>query len=298
MTNGEAKNIQAEEVADLSAEERIAKIRRPRWIGYPRAIEILNHMEELLAHPKIHRMPNMLLVGHTNNGKTMLVNRFTMKYPAHDNPRGNGIVVPVLSIQAPPVPDENRFYNLILEKLYAPFKPRDHVSKKQMQVLGTMRRINVGMLVIDEIHHILAGHIEKQRQFLNVIKYMGNELQIPIIGVGTKDAFRAIQTDPQLSNRFEPEVLPKWQLNMDFLKLLASFEKMLPLQKPSRLTETSMAARLLSMSEGTIGELSNLLNKAAIHAIRSKTECITNKVLDEVNWASPSERKKRANLVV
>jgi len=30
----------------------------------------------------------------------------------------------------------------------------------------------------------------------------GNELKIPLVGVGTIDAVRAIQTDPQLANRF------------------------------------------------------------------------------------------------
>jgi hypothetical protein len=56
--------------------------------------------------------------------------------------------------------------------------------------------INVKMLIIDEIHHVFAGPLLKQRHFLNVIKYMGNELQIPIAAAGTHDAFNAIQIDP------------------------------------------------------------------------------------------------------
>ena len=69
------------------------------------------------------------------------------------------------------------------------------------------------MLIIDEIHHILAGNLNRQKGFLNVIKYLGNELEIPVVGVGTRDAYRAIQTDPQLANRFEPAVLPRWELD-------------------------------------------------------------------------------------
>lgn len=56
------------------------------------------------------------------------------------------------------------------------------------------------------------------------MKYMGNELQIPIVGVGIKDAYRAIQTDSQLANRFEPAVLPRWEMDKNFLRLLMSFE--------------------------------------------------------------------------
>ena len=73
-----------------------------------------------------------------------------------------------------------------------------------MKVLHLLRDTQLRVLIIDEIHHILAGHIAKQRHFLNVLKYVGNELKIPLVGVGTIDALRAIQTDPQMVNRFEP----------------------------------------------------------------------------------------------
>ncbi len=53
----------------LSDAERIERIRSPRWIGYPRAKEILAKLEDLLIHPKSHRMPNLLIIGDTNNGK-------------------------------------------------------------------------------------------------------------------------------------------------------------------------------------------------------------------------------------
>jgi hypothetical protein len=36
----------------------------------------------------------------------------------------------------------------------------------------------------------------RQRHFLNVIKYLGSELQIPIVAVGTHGAFNAISNRP------------------------------------------------------------------------------------------------------
>ena len=95
---------------ELSNAERIEKIRSPRWIGYPRAKVVLSKLEDLLVYPRSHRMPNMLVVGDTNNGKTMLVQRFCALHLADNNPSGDGVCVPVLFVQAPPVPDEGRFY--------------------------------------------------------------------------------------------------------------------------------------------------------------------------------------------
>jgi type II secretory pathway predicted ATPase ExeA len=281
----------------LSKAERIERIQSPRWIGYPRAQEVIGKLEDLLVYPKTHRMPNLLIVGETNNGKTMLVNRFKKKHPAIDNPCGDGIVVPVLLIQAPPVPDEGRFYNTILEALFAPYKTNDRVDKKQFQAIKLLRYVGLKILVIDEIHHILAGNMNKQRAFLNVIKYLGNELQIPIVGLGTKDAFRAIQTDPQLANRFESALLPAWKMDETFLRLLISFERMLPLMNESGLHDVSLATKIYSMSEGCLGEISTLLTQAAVRAVKTGKERIDAKLLDSLNWVSPSNRKRQIDRI-
>lgn len=278
---------------ELPLAERIERIRSPRWIGYSRAQEILTKLEELYSHPPSHRMPNMLLVGDTNNGKTMLIRRFCSKHEASDNPGADAVSVPVLYVQAPPTPDESRFYSAILNLLFAPYRQRDRLEKKQDMVITLLRQVGMRVLVIDEIQHILAGSMHKQRTFLNVIKYLGNELQVPIVAVGTLDAFRAVQSDPQLANRFEPLPLPRWDLNEEFLRLLVSFERMLPLREPSVLPTPALAAKLLSMSDGLIGELAQILTSAAIHAVKSGKERIDIKILESIGWVSPSERKRQ-----
>lgn len=277
---------------------RIEAVQKPKWIAYSRAKEAIEKLEDLLHYPKTHRMPNMLLIGHTNNGKTMLVKRFVKEHPAFDNPDGDSITIPVLTVQAPPVPDEARFYNNIMDSVYCPYRKSASVGEKQTLVLELCRDINLKMLIIDEAHHILAGPLNKQRQFLNVLKFLGNELKIPLVAVGTRDALRAMQTDQQMSNRFEPFALPRWTLDLEFLKLLATFEELLPLKKPSGLATVEMAPKLLEMSEGIIGELATLLEKAAIYAIRTGGEQIDRRVLAAIDWVAPSQRRKAAEKLV
>ncbi len=297
---GEQRHLKAAACAalDLPAAERIERMRRPRRIGYTRAKQLLDKLDDLLTHPKTHRMPNLLIVGDTNAGKTMLANRFVQVHPADDNPDGEAAIVPVLAVQAPPGPDENRFYNTILEALFAPYNPRERVAQKQVQVLRILKHIGVRMLIIDEVHNVLTGPVTKQRQFLNVLKFLGNDLQIPLVGLGTKEALRAIQADPQLANRFEPAALPRWRLNQEFQMLLASFERALPLRNPSRLADAQMARKLLALSEGSLGELSVLLTSAAVYAVQSGAERIDEKVLAAIDWIPPSERRRRAERLV
>jgi hypothetical protein len=277
-----------------SADERIAMIRSGRWIKYPRAEQILDDLEELFTLPKSHRMRNLLLVGDTNNGKTMIVNRFAERHPANANIDGEASSVPVIVVQAPPVPDEARFYRAILQALFAPFKPSSRVDQIQFQAFRLFRNVGLRMLIIDEIHHILAGTQVRQKHFLNVIKYLGNELQIPIVGVGTRDAFNAIRLDPQLENRFEPAYLPRWTLDNEYIQLLKSFERCLPLTKPFGLTKSAIASKILGVSEGTIGEISALLTRAAIWAIRNGSEEITERTLDQCGYQPPSKRRRVA----
>src|SRR5262249_19225132 len=168
--------------------------------------------------------------------------------------------------------------------------PRDHVSKKQFQVLRILRGVQTRMLVLDEIHHVLVGSTTQQRVVMNAVKYLSNELQIPLVAVGTLEAVRAIQADPQLASRFYRTALPLWCMGRGDRKLLASFERMLPLKRPSQLAQEPLATKLLAMTEGTIGELSTLLKRAAIYAVRTGTERIDASVLTGLEWEPPSTR--------
>lgn len=281
--------------AVLEQKERIEHILKPKWIGYPTAQSILDQLEDLLNHPKQSRMPNLLIVGETNNGKTRLIEQFRQNHPADPNLDGDAIKVPVLYVQAPPSPDERGLYNNILSLLFQRLKAAESTDQKRQRVISVLKQIDLGVIVIDEIHHLLAGPLLKQRNFLNVIKYLGNELCVPIVGVGTADAFRAIQIDPQIQNRFVPVVIPKWNLNTDFARLLVSFERILPLRQPSKLSEKTMATKLLYLSGGTIGELSQLLNKAAIWALKNNQENIDLEALEKCGFVRPSDRKAMAS---
>ena len=283
---------------DLPLEERIRRIRSPRWIGYTRAKQILGQLEGLLTHPKTHRMPSLLVVGDTNAGKTMIANRFVQLHLACDNPGGDAVVVPVLLVQAPPGPDESRFYDGIFETLFAPYQPREPAAKKQFKVLKLLKHIELRMLMIDEIHNIISGSVSRQRQFLNVLKYLSNDLQIPLVAFGTQDVLRALQTDPQLTNRFTPVPLLRWRMNREFLMLLASFERALPLRHPSRLIDARLAQKLLVQSEGILGELAALLTTAAIYAVKTEIEQINDEVLAAIDWVPPSERRRQAERLV
>lgn len=283
-------------LADESAESRIRRIRTDRWITYSRAEAALGAMEDLLNFPKRTRMPNLLLVGPTNNGKTMIVEKFRRAHPpiAANTTEAGAANIPVLKVQMPAGPDEPRFFGAILDELGYPHMLSDRVSKRQDAAVRMLRETSVRVLVIDEVHNLLSGSRLQQRRLLNLLRWLGNELQIPLVAVGTADALHAIQSDDQLANRFEPVGLPPWRDGEEYRQLLSTLEAVLPLRRPSQLSKPALAEKILSAAEGILGEIVSIVTRSAVRAVTSGAEAITATLIDETGFISPSQRRRVA----
>lgn len=275
-------------ILGLSSEERIAFMEEPRWIGYPMATRVLDVLQGLMVKPKRPRMQNLLIVGDSNNGKTTLVRRFAESCgEGYINDEAEP-VKPVMIAEAPTSADERGLYVSILERFWTPYRATDPVVKLRYQVIHLMRTCHVRMLFIDEFHSLLTGTALKQREVMNAIKLLCNELCVPIVGVGTREAVRVLHTDPQHASRFDVAPLPLWDLDKDFQRLLAGFERVLPLKSASRLHAPEMAARLYAISEGNIGNLHRLLIECAREAIQSGGEQIDMKIIESKKWLRPT----------
>jgi hypothetical protein len=123
---------------------------------------------------------------------------------------------------------------------------------------------------------------------------MGNELQIPIIAAGTAEALHAIQSDDQLANRFEPISLPRWSYGEEYQELLRTLEALLPLRCPSHLAKPMLAEKILSAAEGILGEVVSIVTRAAVRAVKCGSESITPKLIDDIGFTSPSQRRRVA----
>ncbi len=124
-----------------------------------------------------------------------------------------------------------------------------------------------------------------------MLRFIGNQLRIPLVGVGTQEAYLAIRSDEQLENRFEPFTLPTWQPGDAARSLLASFAASFPLRRPSPIATPEMVEYLLARSEGIIGELATLLTGAAVAAVTSGIESINHTTLTMTAYRGLTERR-------
>jgi hypothetical protein len=272
----------------LSNKERIEFMDMPRWIGYKSAQQILDTLQSLMNKPTRPRMPNLLIVGDPNNGKTTIIRRFRELCGQSYVDENSDPIKPVIVAESPPSADEKGLYISILEQFYAPYRASDPTSKLRYQVIHILRMCKTRVLVIDEFHSLLTGSAIKQREVMNAIKLLCNELAIPVIGVGTREAVRVLHTDPQHASRFDVMTLPIWELNQDFQRLLAGFEKVLPLKKASKLHEPELASLIHTISEGNTGNIHRLLIECATEAIESGKEQIDKSIIQSKTWLRPT----------
>jgi GTPase SAR1 family protein len=281
----------------LPNEERIEWIKQDRWIHYSRAERVLERLTALLHYPPRDRMPCVLLFGATGMGKTSLVQKFLRDYRSSFDAVLGRTRLPVVSIQMPPAPNERDFYEEILVSMGGVLVAGISITTLRHRTRILARQLEVNMLIIDEIHSILAGTFREQRIILNAIRFLANDLRIPIVCVGTHDAKQALMTDQQLADRFEAVELRKWEDDATFQQLLCSFGAILPLRKSSNLLDTKVRKRVLSLSEGVLVRICRLLESSAIAAIQTGAERIELGSLDDElgtqGLISISDRRRR-----
>lgn len=271
--------------------ERIHVIAAGAWLPLRHAKTALTKFEELLTHPVVTRMPCYLLVGPSYSGKTSILERFLELHPPDLSPDQETTLCPVVMVDAPPQPDLSEFYAGILDALMAPYKPTSPKHEKLSQVKRLFRELGVKILIIDEIHHLIAGSLNRQREFRNALKSLSNMTKVSIVASGIEEAYNAFAADSQMSSRFVPIEMPRWSANGDLGEVLMTLERRMPLKKPSGLHMPGLMMAILARSEGTLGDICDLIKAAAIEAIRNGTEQISEQGLSRLDWVPPSKRK-------
>ncbi|MBZ6383114.1 TniB family NTP-binding protein [Sphingomonas sanguinis] len=280
------------ERATWADKERIAWIRMDRWLGFPKAENVRKTLYAMLRYPPRTRMPCLLIYGQTGMGKSRIVERFETENPSGFNDTTGTATIPVVAVQLPPQPTDGEFYGEVLEKLGAGFAGRGDVPRARQLTRRIMGQVGARMLILDEINHMLACTPRQQRVFLNTLRYLANDLQIPLVCTGNHEARAALLTDAALAERFDAVELVRWQNDEPFRLLMVTLAAILPLRKPSQLEEERCRTAILDLSDGNTGRIFRLVETLAVRAIENGTEQIEVGDLDADDLVLPSVSMK------
>jgi hypothetical protein len=270
----------------FSRAERIDAIRSDRWVNYPLVRRAGAALDALVTHPRTTRMPSLAVFADSGMGKTMLMRKFGADHPPRFDTMADRPLIPVLSLQMASRPGERRFYAQVLDALGAPHNPSARIVDLERSALGLMRFTKVQVLVIDEVHNILAGSYREQRAMLNLLRFISNDLQASLVCLGVMEAREAIQSDIQLARRFDVMTLPRWTADQSLEDCLRAILRNQPLRQKSVLTAQALR-HILVATDGVTARIFRMLNRLAINAIETGEERITDEAV--LAWAPAAD---------
>jgi hypothetical protein len=279
---------QAAALMNMTDDLRIRAIRTDRWIGFSRAKLALERLQFLCEHPPSTRPPGLAIYAHSGMGKTMLVEKFRRTNPPTVDTVGGAETVPILSISLSSKPSERRVYAQLLSGSGASLRHAMTLVEMEVRALLILKQLKVRVIVIDEVHNLLAGSPREQRVILQLFRHLSNELKASLVFLGIADAREAIAGDTQLSRRLDQMVLPRWKADDEFQSLAIAILRSLPLQRPSVLSAQSLRT-LARATDGITAKVFSMLNELAVEAVRSRKEQITDE--DVERWKPVLERE-------
>ncbi|MCD9096501.1 TniB family NTP-binding protein [Luteimonas fraxinea] len=279
---------------DLSSEERAGRMLVERFITHERLVPIFQHVEFLIHMPTQTRANGLVVSGKPGSGKTMLSRAIQRRYPATPAENGEAASRPVLTINMTNAREAKTLYNRILGGLGVPDPGRYSGSDRERMVLKLCSAANVRLLVVDEIQDILTTTARQQRIALDTIKFLMNELSLPILTLGTSSAPAAMQVDEHLNARFKYRELPLWTRDEFLTNFLDTLEKALPLRKRSYLSSPTLSTDLIRLSGGVLQTIVQLVTHAAAHSVESGEDQITSKLLERAAVEAPLAAAKQA----
>jgi DNA transposition AAA+ family ATPase len=287
--------------------ERIDKIENLQLM-YPRLQEILKKMNDCLNSRVSPEPRSMLVTGFPGVGKTKMYERFLHNYPRREE--ADATIVPVLSTIIPSRASVKGLVTKLLYTLGDPMADRGTEVQQTIRLQHLLQAAKTELIILDEFQHFIDRDSYKVLQSSSDwLKNLLNETGIPLVLIGMPSCKLVLDANPQLKRRFsvQNELKPfEWSnqsAKNEVRPMLAIIEKMLPLKKPSHLSDPDTAYRIYCATAGVMGSIMKLVRGAAKMAIESGVEQITLENLDQVyevelasnapEYPSPFEQNKK-----
>lgn len=193
--------------------------------------------------------------------------------------------IPLVLIDAPHKPNDGWLLGEILTAINAPYRTKGDLEAKTNQVIGLFKRLNVRMLIIDEVSDLVSGSRVRQREILTLIKQLSTRIGVAIVLTGVPTILSALSANDQIDSRFSKRVISPWDASKEFRQLLKAIEGQTPLKIASDLAAPENAAMMsviLEKSKGRIGWVIEIIQKSAVQAIIKGTEKIDLKIVNSV----------------
>lgn len=265
----------AERLLEAPDRDRAAFVIQDLTIRYPALEQVAGEAEWMIHEPRQTRARGLIVCASKDNGKTSLAKLIHDRFNDYHH-----VDLPcVLRISMSGVRDARSVYGRIMEELGSPARISHRLSDRELLVQRLLRDVDCRLLILDEVQDILLGSEREQQRALEGIKLLMNELTLPILAFGAEKAGQAFNSDGHLAARFAQFTMPTWKGDSTLANFVATYERFLPLRKPSNLAAKDKLAVLARVGDGILGNIVRRIKNAALAAMVDGSECITTDLL-------------------
>ena len=147
------------------------------------------------------------------------------------------------------------------------------------------------MLIFDESQSALRGRRQDVKAVFSFLRRIAPVHDISPALVGEIAVYDALHDTGEMGSRFDTVPVPRWGFDEDFATLLDSLEASMPLAHASNLSRPPLARMIHDLSEGLIGEVVDIVTRAAIAAVESDEEWITSSTVVALGYVPLSGRR-------
>lgn len=278
------------EFLTIEGRERLKECWEKVLVPTPALREAFAAMTDCLTASLNTKPRGLIITGEADTGKSRAMVAFRDRHPKSRDENSEFATCPVVYVQAPDSPSKETLLKSILNEVGFPVRCRPKDSDLVQFTVNTLRNCRVGTIMIDELHNIEPETLSKEVvAFLRFLKSFINALGRPLVVGGTPIIRDLLRSEDQIAGRFKRVVYLKPFRIDQFALTVLSFEKLIPLRRPSDFRANEDIIQFLySTTGGLIGNLSYLLHDACQLAIDSGEERITLHLLQKVHDRSLS----------
>lgn len=266
-------------------EKRISLAEQDRWFEVSTVGPVLRMAQRLVHQPDRLRPRCMLVAARSGMGKTALVHELIRRFPLKQDGKNGVTAIPVLHCELEPPAHPNKLYAAVGNALGLPLdtvQPKDVPSIIKLQ----LKEFDVRAIAIDELGLLAHSNIKVARDCCNILKWLGNVTQRPIIGLGTPEIVPIFSRDTQLSSRFRRWEIPIWTIGTALQSFVKTQLMHLPLREPwePEILERPGLSLLVKNSDGTTNGIVEILRNAAVDILSEGRERLCLEDIEAAVW--------------
>jgi hypothetical protein len=261
-----------------------ALIRSPRFKELHKSITECQELSKISDEPQC-----MTLEGKPGAGKSTLVKDYASAFPREETPEGS--IIPVFYLETPSPVTVKGLAAKMLEALGDPAANKGTLWSMNSRLDQFIRECHVELVIMDDFHHLIDRKTKLVlEEVSDWLKVRIKETKVPFLVVGIEDTIEIIlQTNHQLSRLFAArETLRPFLFDLTNQKSIREFslfieyaEKAIEMQLASPPNRTEMLYRIYYATDGIVGNIMNLIRRAALISRQKSKETLDLSSLSE-----------------